>query len=451
MMKKTKLQALAVVITILLLSAFAYRQYQFYHKQISLTKSQLQLRTLRGRMRYFDEVLTMAARLSVLTGEQQWEKRYRQFEPLQKATIAEINQLIPGSYNGKSELESASSKLSGMQSKAYDLVNSNHLVEAKAILFSKEYNHQKDIYALGLDKLTSQMDAAENDLFLSLQQLALHSRIVNGILVLSILIIWFTIFQISKKWQNRLSEVYRKRAEDARTAGKTLRETNNQLRLLSAHLQEIREKEKISIAYEIHEQACQQLVAVSTRLAALEQSNKLSFEQLDSVEDISVQLDSVQKSLRKLSGNVFPGILTDLGLVEALEAESEKKSRKYNINVLFSSEVESLELDKQIATQLFRIFQEKVRSLAFNGATEIFCVLRVEDGQLKLSIDDDTINLPNNKNYKLIEDVAIEERLLQIKGKLETSNTEDGNNITISIPYAYNRSGEVKKTVEAVY
>jgi signal transduction histidine kinase len=450
MMKKTKLQSIAVIFTLLLLTAFAYRQYQFYHKQINLTKSQLQLRTLRGRMRYFDEVLTMAARLSVLTGEQQWEKRYRQFQPLQKATFTEINQLIPGTYNGKTELESASAKLMEMESKAYDLVNLNHLAEAKGILFSKEYSQQKGIYALGLDKLTTQMDAAENDLFLSLQQLALHSRIVNGILVLSILVIWFTLYHFSKKWQKRLNEVYRKRAKDARSSKMILQKANNQLRLLSAHLQEIREKEKISIAYEIHEQACQQLVAISTRLDALEKSNNLSFEQMDIVEDITIQLNSVQKSLRKLSGNVFPGILNDLGLVEALESESEKKSRKYNINVIFTSEVESLELDKQIATQLFRIFQEKVRSLAFNGASEIICVLRLEDDQLILSINDDLINLSDN-NYKHIEDIAIEERLNQIKGKLETSNSAEGNNISISIPYAYNQPAEVKRIVEAVY
>lgn len=137
--------------------------------------------------------------------------------------------------------------------------------------------------------------------------------------------------------------------------------------------------------------------------------------------------------LQTLATEVYPLILKDLGLVEALDWESNKLSEKTGVHVLFTSEVEHLELDQRITNTLFRTYQEKIIKLSVTGAKEIVSTLSTDDNYIVLTIYVDAINDPYPK---LIEDIAIEERLRSIKGEYKLSTSpEEGNKFTISVPY----------------
>jgi hypothetical protein len=124
-----------------------------------LSARNLRISELRGTIVTLDEVLTMSARMAAATGDQYWEERYRIYDPQLVQAIAEAQALAPdpGSHSIVARTDSANTALVEMENRAFDLVRQNRLPEARATLFSGEYDRYKRIYAAGMDSLRSVM------------------------------------------------------------------------------------------------------------------------------------------------------------------------------------------------------------------------------------------------------------------------------------------------------
>jgi hypothetical protein len=72
---------ITVVLTLVLFVPQAWMTWQAYQNFNSIIKNELRLQTLSDKIIYFDEVLTMSARMNAATGNSIWEQRYRLFEP----------------------------------------------------------------------------------------------------------------------------------------------------------------------------------------------------------------------------------------------------------------------------------------------------------------------------------------------------------------------------------
>ncbi|MGZ3887853.1 MAG: sensor histidine kinase [Flavisolibacter sp.] len=435
-MSRFLLRYATIGFTMVLLLLFALYQHNSYQDSYRLTQRVLSLRSLRGRLIYYNEATGMSARLFVLTRDFQWKSRYWKFDENRDSAIDEVNKTVLNENEGKHELLTAAAALEALSVQAFALVQEKKYGAAIAIFSGKEYEKQTHLYNLGLAKLKGKIDGEIDNLVTSSHRMALHSIYFVAIVVILILCGWYFFYQISRKWQNILNESRQKRAAEVLASNKVLERTNMQLQLLSAHLQEVREKEKIAISFEIHEQTCQEITAIKNKLGLMEQAlpGRSQSDMIDDIKAIKLQLRGILHSLTKLSGNVYPNILMDLGLVEALEQESRKMAEQSKMNIFFISEVESVELDQKRGTTLFRIFQEKLNTLVINGATEIVSVLSVENEHLHLSIEENSKVFLSN-NHQLMEDIAIEARLASIKGRMETTPTEEGNRFSISIPY----------------
>lgn len=432
--KETRLKTLAIGFTVISLMLFVYHQYGSYQKSITLTQQKLRLNSLRGQIRYLDEALTMSSRLYILTNDSLWLHRYRKLEPEYTAAIFQIDSLILGDYTGNKELKSASEQLFGLEKKAFELAALNKLAEAKSILFSESYKEQQKRYKVGLTKLSAGIAVEINALLLTQRADAIKAALVITGIVLLILFGWGQFLLLSKRWQNKITRARTQLADNAIASEKELNKTNNQLRLLSAYLQEEREKERKALAYEMHEELAQQIAAMKIKLALIEDSLTPDQQpQAVQLKQVTGQLGETVKYIRKLSTDMYPSILKDLGLAEALESESKRYASHSNVNVIFNNDVEYLEMDLNIANHVFRIFQEKLNTIVMNGASEIVCSIYIEEGRFLLNIYDDSKSDSANKN---IAELAIEERLLSIKGTMETSNSvKEGNHFTVSIPY----------------
>ncbi|NQU21470.1 MAG: PAS domain S-box protein, partial [Candidatus Nealsonbacteria bacterium] len=114
----------------------------------------MRIEELRGSIVHLDEVLTMSARMAAFTGDLEWENRYRRFEPQLDAAIKEAMTLAPEAYGGEAAAESAAAniKLVDMENRTFDLVRQGHADQAKAVLFSDEYEKQKQVYAQGMTR-----------------------------------------------------------------------------------------------------------------------------------------------------------------------------------------------------------------------------------------------------------------------------------------------------------
>ena len=87
----------------------------------------------------------MSARIGVATGDMFWEKRYDQNEPKLRMLIEQIKEISPKTAFSKSieQTENSNNNLVDMEVKSFSKVHEGKVNEAKAILFSKEYEEQK--------------------------------------------------------------------------------------------------------------------------------------------------------------------------------------------------------------------------------------------------------------------------------------------------------------------
>lgn len=159
----------------------------------------------RNLVTYFDEVLTMSARTAAATGDQKWERRYNDFVPQLDHAIAELNKLIPEEIQLKStkKTSAANDALIAMESEAFELVRNGQQEKAQELLFSKDYDAQKEIYTQGMAELNSDIDSYATSKFKELNR----SQNYRDVFVfLSLLLVFVT-------WGALLSRNYRERSK----------------------------------------------------------------------------------------------------------------------------------------------------------------------------------------------------------------------------------------------
>jgi PAS domain S-box-containing protein len=170
----------------------------------------------------------------------------------------------------------------------------------------------------------------------------------------------------------------RRRAEEA------LWESEQRLRFLTSQLLTAQERERKRISMELHDELGQSLAVLKLQIRAIERGLE------DSQQDLKAEclelleyLDGVIDNVRRLSRDLSPAILEDLGLQSALKYLINGVSKHYT--VAHSFEVEDLDrlftLDAQII--IYRIFQECLTNISKHaGATEVSIAVRKQDDNL---------------------------------------------------------------------
>jgi len=224
-------------------------------------------------------------------------------------------------------------------------------------------------------------------------------------------------------------------------AERQLKETYDDVRRLNAHLQTIREEERMYIAREIHDELGQQLTGLKmdtywlSRKIALEE--KAQHEKLKQMIEL---IDGTVKTIRRISSDLRPGILDDLGLIAALEWQSSEFEKRTGIKIHFSSSMTELELDNKKATGVFRIYQETLTNVMRHAqATSLDTVLVQKDEYLFLTIRDngkgfDTRDTTNKKTLGLM---GMKERAIMFGGSLSIeSSPGNGTLVSLKMPIA---------------
>ncbi|MGC4036685.1 MAG: histidine kinase [Chitinophagaceae bacterium] len=223
-------------------------------------------------------------------------------------------------------------------------------------------------------------------------------------------------------------------------------ELNEQLRELMGRLQDIREEEQARIAREIHDELGQMLTAIKMDISAANKKlAKSSVEDARSLlNDATDLVDAVIKSVRKIASELRPGVLDDLGLEAALEWQSHE-FEKHNPEIscsFFSSLGEYNQVEKSIATGLYRIYQESLTNIArHSGATKVTAELVYADNFLTLTVNDNGkgYNPDAIKNKKTLGLVGMKERALIMKGMLRVESVDGvGTSLSVSVPIPVN-------------
>jgi signal transduction histidine kinase len=142
--------------------------------------------------------------------------------------------------------------------------------------------------------------------------------------------------------------------------------------------------------------------------------------------------------VRKLAAELRPGLLDDLGLIPALEWHSKEFEKRFGVQVNFKSNTKELNIPPEIATGVFRIYQESLTNIARHSeAKNVVADLEKNGVQLKLSVSDNGKGFPSQKpgQKKTLGLLGMKERAHMIGGKLDISSEQGkGTTVTIVIP-----------------
>ena len=163
---------------------------------------------LKGTIIHMDEVLTMSARMAAATGDLQWERRYRTFEPKLEAAIREAMALVPAADSGEvaAKTDAANIALVAMENQAFELVRQGHPNEATAILFGDEYARHKQAYAEGMNEFATAIDEWITNALAENRHNAMSHALVAGIIVALLAFIWAVFLRAARRWRTSLAE-----------------------------------------------------------------------------------------------------------------------------------------------------------------------------------------------------------------------------------------------------
>jgi PAS domain S-box-containing protein len=172
------------------------------------------------------------------------------------------------------------------------------------------------------------------------------------------------------------------------------RRLDEQLAALPARMESVREDERTGIAREIHDELGQALTALKMDIAWVARRVRDADDVTSKLGEMTELADQVIQSVRRISAELRPGILDDLGLSAAIEWQADEFAARHGIACTVRSKLGELRLDRGLATAVFRIFQEALTNIARHAsATQVDVHLRLERGQLRLDVEDDGVGL----------------------------------------------------------
>ncbi len=224
-----------------------------------------------------------------------------------------------------------------------------------------------------------------------------------------------------------------------KAAESELIESREQLRGLSAHLEEVREKERSEIARMLHDELGQALTGL--RIDTLQLGQKLRSvnpELAESTDSMVTLIDYLNNKTRQLVSNLRPGMLDDLGLVPALEWYVDHFMQRTGIHSVFSANTQEKDLPDETATGIYRICQEALTNVYRHAAaSRVEVELTVGDGQIALEIRDNgiAIDLKRINTQNSFGILGMRERARALGGTLTVDRAKpSGTTVRVQVP-----------------
>jgi two-component system, NarL family, sensor histidine kinase UhpB len=225
----------------------------------------------------------------------------------------------------------------------------------------------------------------------------------------------------------------------------SLKRSREELRELSANLQNVREAEKTRIARELHDDLGQQLTALKIDLSALERrlGGGIDAGVAVRIESMSKLIDSTVRAVRRIAADLRPVMLDDLGLVPAIEWLANDFTSRYGIAVQRHIHTGNTVFSSGAASTLFRIIQEALTNVARHAeANAVVLTLEVDGQRCALRIadngrgaDGDTGSAQHRTRHdKSFGLLGIRERAHMLNGTVEI-DTAPGEGFAISITF----------------
>lgn len=218
------------------------------------------------------------------------------------------------------------------------------------------------------------------------------------------------------------------------------RDTNIALR----HLNQTLEQEIKRIAHALHDEAGQLLASVYLALDEVARNLPPPRNHLLEVKGL---LDLIEGQLRRLSHELRPTILDDLGLLPALKFLAEGVAARTGLLITVEGDSKP-SLSPLLATTLYRIVQEALTNVMRHAkASQVNVTIQHEHQTLQCSIKDngvgfDVSSLSARIGERGLGMIGIRERLNSVGGSLSlVSTVGQGTELVVTIPHTDSPEG----------
>ena len=266
-----------------------------------------------------------------------------------------------------------------------------------------------------------------------------HARVVMGLrLSGEEFPIEASISHVSEGGQRFYTVILRDVTERVR-AEEALRKSQEEIQSLAIAASTAREQEKSRIARELHDELGQALTALKIDVSWLrENGGKPSQERLDKLESMAKLLDSTVAAARRISADLRPMMLDDLGLVAASEWLVENFTQRTGIPCELVMGAGDFDLADPHATTVFRTLQESLTNAAKHSkATQVEVALERENGEIVLTVTDNGTGFVPGEARKpgSFGQIGLRERAYHLAGRVTFDSTPGhGTRVELRIP-----------------
>jgi hypothetical protein len=225
---------------------------------------------------------------------------------------------------------------------------------------------------------------------------------------------------------------------DRRRLQEDQRRSREQLRALAAHVESVREQERVRIAREIHDELGQSLTCMGMDLAFLDKH--IDPEDREVAARVAALVELVKDTIRcvrRISSELRPSILDDLGLGAAIEWLAHDFETRTHITCKVEVP-EDLSLPFDRATPLFRICQEALTNVTRHAsATQVDIRLTCTDTRINLAIHDNGRGITDEEiqRHGSLGLLGMKERVSILGGTLDVvGKPGEGTTLAVQIP-----------------
>lgn len=224
-------------------------------------------------------------------------------------------------------------------------------------------------------------------------------------------------------------------------AEEKLQKSAEAFRELASNLETIRESERTHMAREIHDELGQQLTGLKMDISWINKRVKSDDVAVQQKMQETIQLiDKTVITVRRIATELRPSILDDLGLISAMEWQSDEFEKRSEIKSIFTTNVGHITVSNEIATGIFRIFQESLTNVSRHSkGTEVLSSFKKEGNIITLTIVDNGVGFNEDEiaQKRTLGLLGMKERVglingtYQIKGK---NGNGMGASVIITVP-----------------
>ncbi|MEI6050446.1 MAG: PAS domain-containing protein [Bacteroidota bacterium] len=225
-----------------------------------------------------------------------------------------------------------------------------------------------------------------------------------------------------------------------------LKSSLEQQHQLTQYIEKVRESERIAISRELHDDLGQALTAVKIDLGSIRQivtSNELVVK----ISKVSDLVSETIKTVQKLTSQLRPQIIDDLGLESAIEWYAKEFEQRSKIKIILDLDP-GLSITPDASLIIFRVMQETLTNVArHSGATQVNIKLTIFGDDINLRISDNGIGISEDEisSKKSFGIISMRERAASLRGTFKIYRGKKGGTV-IELVFPLSNSGSYENS-----